>query len=129
MALALLFGVFALLLALGVSVAISLCAAALATLWYLGLPPDVSTLKISLLPWMTASKTIFVPSGDQDPGVNCDRRASATRGRAFAPSAFAVDSRGGFPATNANERLSGENGPGVSRRTEFGNGFAARNTP
>src|SRR6185295_12472935 len=47
MALALLFGVFALLLALGVSVAISLCAAALATLWYLGLPPDVLVIETS----------------------------------------------------------------------------------
>ena len=38
MALAILFGVFAALLALGVSVAVSLCAASLATLLYLGLP-------------------------------------------------------------------------------------------
>jgi tripartite ATP-independent transporter DctM subunit len=41
MALLILFGVFAVLLALGVSVAIALCSASLLTLWYLGLPADV----------------------------------------------------------------------------------------
>jgi tripartite ATP-independent transporter DctM subunit len=46
-ALALLFGVFAVLLAAGVSVAISLCGAALATLWYLGLPADVLVIETS----------------------------------------------------------------------------------
>jgi len=46
-ALAVLFGVFAVLLAAGVSVAISLCAAALATLWYLGLPADVLVIETS----------------------------------------------------------------------------------
>ncbi len=45
MALAILFGVFAVLLALGVSVAVALCAAALATLLYLGLPPDVLVIE------------------------------------------------------------------------------------
>jgi tripartite ATP-independent transporter DctM subunit len=40
-----LFGVFAVLLALGVSVAVSLCAAAMATLLYLGLPPDVLVIE------------------------------------------------------------------------------------
>jgi tripartite ATP-independent transporter DctM subunit len=47
MALTLLFVVFAVLLAGGVSVAISLCAAALATLWYLGLPADVLVIETS----------------------------------------------------------------------------------
>ena len=41
MALWILFGVFAVLLALGVSVAIALCTASLATMLYLGLPGDV----------------------------------------------------------------------------------------
>jgi tripartite ATP-independent transporter DctM subunit len=45
MELAILFGVFAVLLALGVSVAVSLCAAAMATLLYLGLPPDVLVIQ------------------------------------------------------------------------------------
>jgi tripartite ATP-independent transporter DctM subunit len=45
MALAILFGVFAVLVALGVSVAVALCAAALATLLYLGLPPDVLVIE------------------------------------------------------------------------------------
>ncbi|HEX5050107.1 MAG TPA: TRAP transporter large permease [Gammaproteobacteria bacterium] len=47
MTLAVLFGVFTLLLVLGVPVAISLTAAALATLWYLGLPPDVLVIETS----------------------------------------------------------------------------------
>ncbi len=47
MALAILFGTFALLLALGVSVAIALGAASLLTLWYLGLPPDVLLIETS----------------------------------------------------------------------------------
>jgi tripartite ATP-independent transporter DctM subunit len=45
MVLALLFGVFALLLALGVPVAFSLCAASLATILYLGLPADVFVIE------------------------------------------------------------------------------------
>ena len=45
MALAILFGVFALLLALGVPVAFSLCAASLATIVYLGLPADVFVIE------------------------------------------------------------------------------------
>jgi tripartite ATP-independent transporter DctM subunit len=44
-ALAILFGVFALLLALGVPVAFSLCAASLATIVYLGLPADVFVIE------------------------------------------------------------------------------------
>src|SRR5262245_56605759 len=45
MVLALLFGMFALLLALGVPVAFSLCAASLATILYLGLPADVFVIE------------------------------------------------------------------------------------
>src|SRR4029453_6684636 len=45
MALLILFGVFAVLLAAGVSVAISLSAASLLTLLYLGLPPDVLVIE------------------------------------------------------------------------------------
>lgn len=45
MALAILFGVFALLLALGVPVAFSLCAASLATIVYLGLPAGVFVIE------------------------------------------------------------------------------------
>jgi tripartite ATP-independent transporter DctM subunit len=47
MALLILFGVFAVLLAVGVSVAISLAAAALLTLLYLGLPADVLVIETS----------------------------------------------------------------------------------
>ena len=45
MVLALLFGVFAILLALGVPVAFALCAASLATIIYLGLPADVFVIE------------------------------------------------------------------------------------
>ena len=45
MALAILFGTFALLLVVGVSVAVSLLAASLLTLLYLGLPADVLVIE------------------------------------------------------------------------------------
>ena len=45
MALGILFGTFAVLLAVGVSVAVSLLAASLLTLLYLGLPPDVLVIQ------------------------------------------------------------------------------------
>src|SRR5690349_6634407 len=86
-------------------------------------PPAVSITKTSALPATVAEYTIFLASGDHEPGDGS--RTSPDTLRRTVPSISEVQSCEGRPVTNAKLRPSGENGPGASSPLDAAKGRTA----